>query len=177
MEFVTELLGMSLLIAGTVSWAKWSNLDLGFRAPVLRDASHWILVFILWCAVEGAIQNVYPTEVNPAWLEWMEQQSPLEELAMGVILAPLFEELLFRGALFSALMRRWGIGVAATVPSVVWGLLHFQYEAWVAASIAGSGIVLAIIRWKSGSIYAPLALHSAFNLAAMISAYPPFAAA
>jgi membrane protease YdiL (CAAX protease family) len=38
------------------------------------------------------------------------------------------------------------------------------------ASIAGSGVVLAIARWKSGSLYVPLALHAGFNLATTLSA-------
>ena len=66
--------------------------------------------------------------------------------------------------MFAALLRRWGIWAAAIVPSLIWGLLHVQYEWWVVASIAGSGVLLAMVRWKSQSLYLPVGLHAAWNL-------------
>ena len=94
----------------------------------------------------------------------MEQFSLLDELIVVVVLAPVCEELLFRGAMFSALLRRWGIRTAAIVPSLIWAIIHIQYEWWFVASIAGSGVLLALVRWKGGSIYLPIALHAAYNL-------------
>ena len=71
--------------------------------------------------------------------------------------------------MFSSLLRRWGIWVAAIVPSVLWALLHIGYEPWFVVSIGGSGVVLAIIRWKSGSLYVPLCLHAGGNLLGIIN--------
>ncbi len=89
-----------------------------------------------------------------------------------VVTGPVLEEILFRGAMFSALLRRWGTWVAAIVPSILWALLHVGYEPWFVASIAISGVVLAIIRWKSGSLYVPLFLHVAGNLLTVIDLSP-----
>lgn len=71
--------------------------------------------------------------------------------------------------MFAALLRRWGIWTAAVIPSLLWGLLHIEYEWWTMASFAGSGVLLAMIRWKSGSLYLPIALHAGWNLLATLS--------
>lgn len=92
-----------------------------------------------------------------------------------VVTGPVFEELLFRGAMFSALLRRWGIWVAVVVPSILWAFLHIGYEQWFVASIAASGVVLAIIRWKSGSLYVPLCLHATGNLLVTLDPFAWFA--
>jgi membrane protease YdiL (CAAX protease family) len=129
----------------------------------------WSLLFIAWVVLE----RVVPVATDPAWLQELEQLSLSEEVLLIVVFGPIQEELLFRGALFSSLMRRWGAWVAIAVPSALWGLMHFQYEPLQMASIAGSGVVLAIIRWKSGSLYVPLALHAGGNLLDMLIVYVP----
>ena len=173
MQFTARLTEVLILTALVLLWARRSNLDLGLRAPAMKGVWRWVLLFILWCAVEAVIVAFRPVEVDPEWLEELEQLSVLEEVVLTVLLGPALDELLFRGALFSALMRRWGIWAALLVPSALWGVIHIQYEALYMASIAGSGVVLAVIRWKSGSLYVPLALHAAFNLYVMLSAYLP----
>lgn len=145
-------------------WARWARLDLGFRRPAYRAAEPWALMFILWLTAEWALTLTLPFEVDPDWLAELEQFSLLDELIVVVVLAPVCEELLFRGAMFSALLRRWGIRTAAIVPSLIWAIIHIQYEWWFVASIAGSGVLLALVRWKGGSIYLPIALHAAYNL-------------
>jgi membrane protease YdiL (CAAX protease family) len=165
MNFTAELVLLAISAAATLLWARWSKLDLALRRPVLAGAWPWAALFVLWCAVETfVVAAIRPVEVDAEWLEEIEQLSGADYFLLTVVLDPLWEELFFRGAMFSALIRRWGIWVAALVPSLLWGLAHAQYEWWYMASIAGSGVVLAIVRWKSGSIWLPVGLHAAFNL-------------
>ena len=164
MEFVSYLVVLAILTTPILLWARWSKLDLGLRAPAFRAAEPWVLLYILWGTAEWAISIFVPFEGDPEWLARMEQVSLVEDLILAVALAPVVEELLFRGAMFATLLRRWGIWSAALVPSLIWGLLHVQYEWWTVGSIAGSGILLAMVRWKSGSLYLPIALHAAWNL-------------
>lgn len=175
MEFIAWLAEDLVLTALVLLWAKRSALDLGLRAPRFRGAWPWVALYILWYAVEWVIFAFYPPQENPAWLDRLQQLPLLAELILVVVTGPVLEELLFRGAMFSALLRRWGSGVAAIVPSLLWGLLHLGYEPWFVASIAGSGVVLAIIRWKSGSLYIPLCLHAAGNLCLTLDPYAWFA--
>ena len=160
-----------IFTAVALSWAGLAKLDVGLSAPDAKKAEPWVLLFILWIAIEWAIVSVLPVEVDPAWVEELEQLSLGEEYLLSIILGPISEELLFRGAMFAALMRRWGIWAAAIVPSLLWSLLHTQYEWWFVASIFVSGILLAMIRWTSGSLYLPIGLHAATNLLATLDAH------
>jgi membrane protease YdiL (CAAX protease family) len=173
-EFVTQLADFAILTTIALLWAKWSKLDMGLSKPAFSRAEPWVLLFILWTAAEWAITIYLPVEVDPDWLARMDQLSLGESLIILVLLAPMCEELLFRGAMFAALLRRWGIWPAALIPSVVWGLIHAQYEWWFMASIAGSGVVLAMVRWRSGSIYLCVGLHAAWNLLATLDSHGLF---
>lgn len=164
MALISDLLDFAVFTAIALLWARWSKLDLGLRAPALREAGPWVLLFIAWVAAEWAIAAVHPSDGDRGYAEQMVQRSLPELLLSMVVLGPLWEELLFRGAMFSALLRRWGIWAAAVVSGILWSLIHTDYEWWVVASFAGSGVVLAMIRWKSGSLYPPLVLHAAANL-------------
>ena len=145
-------------------WARWARLDLGFRRPDYRAAEPWVLLFILLLTAEWALALVLPVYADPAWQAEFEELPLAQELFAVVLIGPVWEELFFRGAMFAAFLRRWGIMTAAIVPSLIWALIHVQYEWWYVASIAGSGVLLAMVRWKGGSIYLPIALHAAFNL-------------
>lgn len=164
MGFANWLVGDLVYTAIVLFWAAAFRLDLGLRAPAWRGVWPWIALYIILYAAEWAIFVAYPPESDPDWVEELWQFSLLEQRVLIVVTGPIFEELLFRGALFSALLRRWGIKVAIIVPSLAWGLIHVGYEPWVILSIALSGMALAMIRWKSGSLYVPLALHAAGNL-------------
>ena len=171
MELVAELVTVAVLTAIVLAWADRSKLDLGLhRRPALIAAWPWAALYAAWIAAEWHLLGVYPVDVDPEFLEWIEQLSLIEEIALTVLVWPLFEELLLRGAMFSALLRRWGLWAAVVVPSLIWGLMHLQYEGWLLASIAGTGVVLAMARWKSGSLYVPLALHAGSNFVDLLAA-------
>ena len=123
-----------------------------------------MLLFILWSTAEWAITIFLPAEVDADWNAEIQQLSLAENLIVAVLLGPVAEELFFRGAMFAALLRRWGIGTAVIVPSLLWAIVHVQYGWWDVALLAGSGILLAMVRWKGGSLYLPVGLHAAWNL-------------
>lgn len=163
MDTTTALVESAILVAAVLLWAKWSKLDLGLRRPALRGSWPWIAAYLIWAGAGWGIELLVLPNVDPEWLEWLESLSPLEDLVIVVVLTPIVEELMFRGAMFAALIRRWGIWPAAIVPSILWALIHVQYETWFVAWLACQGVLLAIARWKSGSLYVPMALHAAYN--------------
>lgn len=170
--FVSWLLNDLLFIAIAVVWAKGSKLDLGLRRPAFpRDVWPWITLYLIWLFAEWVHFAFWPSGDYSSDAEAIREMTLPGSLIVMVVTGPLFEELLFRGAMFSALLRRWGIWAAAIVSSLLWGLLHFGYEFWFVVSVTGSGVVLAMIRWKSGSIYIPLILHVFGNLLVTINNY------
>ncbi len=78
-----------------------------------------------------------------------------------VLVAPLTEELLFRGLLLPALAARYGTRIAIVLTGVLFGLFHLDAQAAVYASVMG--ILLGVVRVRAGSVLPAIALHAGFN--------------
>lgn len=88
--------------------------------------------------------------------------------------SPVVEELFFRGLVLRALLGRLGhLGpklapVAAIVTTgILFGLVHF--EALQFLGLAGFGIVLGILAWRSGRLGPSIVAHMAFNATTVIA--------
>jgi uncharacterized protein len=75
------------------------------------------------------------------------------------LLAPVFEELVFRGLLYRAWERRFGWFAAMLLVSVVFGLYHRHF--W---SAFASSIVLVCLYRRTGSLWAPIIVHALGNI-------------
>ena len=86
-----------------------------------------------------------------------------------IVLAPLNEEIFFRGFLFVGLSRsRMGSQGAILLTSLLWSVVHFQYDWYGVASIFASGLLLGYARMKTNSIIPAILMHSLLNLVATI---------
>lgn len=92
-----------------------------------------------------------------------------------VVLAPLGEEIVFRGLFLRGLVRRMRFPVAATVSGVVFAVAHAQY--WLIwpllIAISMFGIVAAYV-YRRWGFPANVALHAAFNAVAAITLFTDF---
>ncbi len=79
-----------------------------------------------------------------------------------VLLAPVFEEIFFRGLFYPALRRRLGPRLSIFINGLIFGALHFQ--PLFILSLVLVGIVLAYLYEKTDSLLAPMAAHSLYNL-------------
>ena len=82
-------------------------------------------------------------------------------IVSAVILAPVFEELFFRGAM----VRGTRPFVACLISSLVFGLFHG--EGWLQAFLLG--LILSYFYISSGNIAVPIICHAANNLLAVVS--------
>jgi membrane protease YdiL (CAAX protease family) len=90
-------------------------------------------------------------------------------IAVAVI-APLGEELLFRGFLQQILEKHWkDITRAILVTSLFFAMIHMNPYWFVQIYILG--IVLGFLAWKTGSVIPPLILHSINNTMAMVFSF------
>lgn len=88
-----------------------------------------------------------------------------------IIAAPVFEEILFRGFLFTGFPRNLpGRILAVFSTSIIWATIHLQYELYHIIMIFVIGIVLGIARIRTGSLLVPIAIHMMNNLYATIQA-------
>jgi len=91
----------------------------------------------------------------------------------SVIVAPVFEEFLFRGFLFAGL-RRSHLGVIGTIvfTALIWALAHQQYDWFGMFKIGVMGIVLGVAYYKTDSLWCPIIVHAMWNGLAMFAIMP-----
>lgn len=88
-------------------------------------------------------------------------------IVSACLLAPLAEELLYRGVLFRACWNRLGVMPAAILSSLVFAVLHF-YDGYGLASVGVFGLSAALLYVATGSLGAAIALHLLYNSAIKI---------
>ncbi len=84
----------------------------------------------------------------------------------GVTLAPLMEELFFRGFLYPVLARRWGMATSILLTSASFGAIHAPQlgRAWGPVLVVFLvGVVLTITRAVTKSVSAGLLIHITYN--------------
>ena len=93
-----------------------------------------------------------------------------------VIVAPIYEELIFRGLLWSAIAEQFaassdtehrGAMVASLVTSLIFAVFHLQYGLYEISTIVVLALLFCYARIKSGSLILPILLHIINNGAAM----------
>ena len=78
-----------------------------------------------------------------------------------VVLAPIVEEIIFRGWLYGKLRARMSMVPAILIVSVLFGLMHFQWN--VGVNVFALSVVLCILREITGTIYAGILTHMIKN--------------
>lgn len=83
--------------------------------------------------------------------------------------AGIAEEMVFRNTMLKALEKRFGAGVSIGITSLAFSLLHITnttslWDAGITLSFTMIlGIVLCLVRLKTGTILAPMAFHALWN--------------
>lgn len=95
--------------------------------------------------------------------------NPLWVLILAVVLIiPIYEELIFRGFMWSALVNsKLGIVGASLITSGVFAWVHFQYGVVELMMIFALALLFGMARLYSGSLKLPIFLHIANNSMAM----------
>jgi len=84
-----------------------------------------------------------------------------------VVLAPVAEEIFFRGFFFAGLRSRWSLWPSALLSGVVFGVVHAPTGPTAAIPLAGLGVGLAWLYDKTGSIYPTMLAHFLNNAIAI----------
>lgn len=80
-----------------------------------------------------------------------------------VIMAPVLEEILYRGLIMKSLQRGIPVIIALIIQAVLFGLMHGQLL-WICYATF-FGVLLALIKLRYKSLYPSILLHLSFNIA------------
>ena len=89
----------------------------------------------------------------------------------AVIFAPIVEELLFRGVLLRALLRRFEPVTAVLGSAIIFALVHYIGDPNTLPflpALTGLGAVLALVALRSGDLSMSIFIHAGFNLTTTI---------
>lgn len=163
-----------MLIIGVPLWVrsqKTTLVDLGLgRLPVWKDFA-WLIVgvaayVILTALVNGVARVLVPGAdyEQPQDIGFSDLTNQLQFLVTFisiVIVAPVAEEVMFRGYLFGKLRKTVKVWIAVILSALLFAVAHLQFN--VALDTFALGVVLALLRVGSGSIWASILLHMLKN--------------
>jgi membrane protease YdiL (CAAX protease family) len=155
--------------------------DFGYRrlAPSLAIGAFVSagLTYYIVTLVYGQLIHLHGNEKLPKELGVSKSTAALVGATIFVcVVAPMAEELFFRGFIFGAL-RRWrvvlagrdvGTWVAAILTGILFGLAHTgSASSQYLIPLGFFGFVLCLLRWRTRSLYPCMALHSVNNSLAL----------
>jgi membrane protease YdiL (CAAX protease family) len=95
-----------------------------------------------------------------------DRRSALLLMSLGVLLAPVLEETVFRGYLYPVLARSFGVNAGIVVTGTLFGLLHASqlWGGWAQiALLVVVGIVFTYARARTHTVVASYVLHVSYN--------------
>ncbi len=131
-------------------------------AVVAAAANQPIVSFLTWAERELLPAHVVADfDAKQRMLDTVFAAHAWPMVITVVIAAPLGEELFFRGFAFPALRRSWGVVAAVLVSGALFSILHMDPVGFL--GLMEIGVLLAALRWWSGSIWAAVLGHAVNN--------------
>ena len=84
----------------------------------------------------------------------------------AAIFGPIAEEIFFRGFMYPAVRKKWGIAAGVIGTSVLFSLLHTHIVGFL--PILALGMLLAYLYEKTGSLVVPMAVHMIHNVGMVV---------
>jgi uncharacterized protein len=162
------LIGTAVFLASRTSPPKpW---HFGLRRTRFWPAVGWsalgLASFYVFAATYSAI--LQPEGDQTVAEDLGADKGTLALIAAGVlvvVIAPIAEEFFFRGFFYRALRTRFRIGTAALIDGAVFGVIHFTGSdtLQILPILAVLGFVFCLVYERTGSLFAPIALHAINN--------------
>lgn len=156
---------LNAVVFRKASWA-----DLGVRR--VRTGDLWNygvkggLLLIVMVALMGYVLKYFQPELQMQEIEQiMRTATRLPDIIAlviaGAVLAPVSEELFYRGMIYPVFRKYLGPAWGAVLAGLIFGLAH--WDLWRALPLAVGGAVLCYMYEKSGSILVPMVAHGLWN--------------
>jgi len=144
---------------------------IGFKEPLKKEWIKWLLILGAFLFLSDAVTfSLHRPIVPPFVIEAYKTASFLPALLFAIIIvAPIFEEIFFRGFFFQGIRySRLGPIGAIGITSLIWAVIHVQYDIYGIITLFVFGLLLGIARIKTDSIHLLMVMHSLSSLVATI---------
>jgi hypothetical protein len=171
---LVRLIQIGGILSGVV-YLQNSLSAIGWSPSTWRQGIVW---GALWSMAFGAVVAVamgllYMSGTNPlAIVRSPLPSQPVQRLLffiIGGLVAPLAEEICFRGVLYNY-FRRWGVVAALIASTVLFVILH-SVHGFPLTQLVG-GILFALSYEYSGNLMVPITIHATGNLAIFTLSLP-----
>lgn len=173
-QFVMAGVALAFVIrrVGPVEWLglRWPGWRWGFLIAPATVVGMWMFFGIL--QVGGYMEWLESIGVEPVQDTVRLLQKATDPVVLGlmafaaVIAAPLCEEIVFRGYLYPAAKKFAGPWVAMVCSALIFAAAHGSLAALLPLFVFGC--VLVVLYEKTGSLWAPIAVHLLFNGATVL---------
>lgn len=136
----------------------------GFRLATLMLS---IVTFIVLYLSIGVLTELLGAKETPDFMLNLEYPTLLSKMLLViavVVAAPIVEEVVFRGFLLKGFANSFlGVHGAVVLTSLLWAVIHGQYEFIYLFMIFLIGIVFGYARVMTNSLYIPMIMHGLMN--------------
>ncbi|KQU76777.1 MULTISPECIES: CPBP family intramembrane glutamic endopeptidase [unclassified Rhizobacter] len=168
---LTRVLATGLVVSTLLGWRGLTHAQMLHDAPspplrtlLMTAAPLLALLPLLWSVngwMDWLLQALLPLS---AWeAEWFAHavDGSFASTLSACVLAPVLEEMLFRGLILRGLLLRYPPATAIVHSAALFGLAHFNvYQFFVGFS---TGLVLGLAYQRTRSLWPCVLLHAAFN--------------
>jgi membrane protease YdiL (CAAX protease family) len=136
--------------------------------PGISAPGFFVLGIILAVVIDGLSRFLPIPKSLPMDKYFHDAASAYLMAAFGMTLAPLLEELFFRGLLYPLLRRAFGVAIAVALTAAAFAGIHGTQlgYAWAPIlSIFVVGVVLTAARARTDSVAASFLMHCGYNFA------------
>lgn len=156
-----------LLVVRHVRHLSWQD-DIGLRWPSLGTSLRWIGAYIVLTIATELVSDALGLASEKSWFEKYSVGVIVVRSLVIVTLAPIAEELMFRGLLFSVLSStRVGAIGAVALTALLFALMHFQYAGVLMLFVLIDAIYFGVARLATGSVLIPIICHMIGNSVAV----------
>ena len=171
-----------LLVSILIIWINYKKEKLSFGLSyknlryVIWTPLIYLITIILLLFVsllnQYLLSNFFNVEIKPQDIleKFKELENSIEIIIFvfgSTIIAPIYEELLFRGILFPKLLQKTNLIWAIVLSSLVFAILHFHLSALLPLFVLS--IILSFTYLYTSTIWACISLHALFNLISIIA--------
>ncbi|MGA7128076.1 MAG: CPBP family intramembrane glutamic endopeptidase, partial [Chthoniobacterales bacterium] len=120
--------------------------------------------------VASALLKVNPTTDSQEVIQIFETASTAAQripiILLAVVIAPVAEELAFRGYLYGVIKRYFGAVPALILSGILFALIHLNLPSFFPLLMLASAFALAYE--LSGSLLVPMTMHATFNALSLV---------